>query len=847
MSERTVRSRERPDDASTPSDVALPERAQVEPDAEHAGALDAYDTLTEAMELIAQRTSDVEGLLREIAARFRRVLDFECCALALPDDAQRTYRVLTLLETRASVSRAGEWAVPFEVGAAGRIFGDGERGPIVDTSGAPDPMVGRVGIGSMLLVPMLGAAGLLGVVSLGASRRRYDQRDARRARALAVELALAVGREASKPSKAGSPDLSPLLLEEFPTPIWRAGTDSRCDYFNREWLTFTGRTIEEELGEGWVWGVHRDDVEGCLANYQRAFRQREPFVLEYRLRRWDGAFRWVLDYGRPFRGSDGHFCGYIGSCFDITERKVLQMTAEHRFRDLVEGLDAIVWEADLARYRYTFVSRKVEDVLGYPMDLWLTEGDFWLAHVHPDDRARARAAMEAAVTGAGAPTFEYRALAADGRLVWLEDRVRAGRGEARRARGVTVDTTAKKQAETQLVHAQKMEALGRLSGGVAHDFNNILTFILGRCEFAAKRLPQTDPAHHDLQQIRRAAERAAAVTCQLLAFTRRQPAAPTVLDVSAVVADIAEMLRHLIGEHIELTLELDEQPCWVRAVPAEIEQILVNLVVNARDAMASHGELTIETAHVTAGEVGALGLPDASAGPFVRLAVQDTGEGMDVATCARIFEPYFTTKELGQGAGLGLSNVFGAVKGLGGTVRVDSEVGRGARFEILVPSAPTPVEQPPVGRPPEPSKRLAASPAVGSPRRTILFVEDEPDIRDFAREFLEAEGYHVLAAGDGVEALEVAARYDGTIDVMLTDVQMPRMGGPALARQLLEARPGTRVVYTSGYIGVIRDVDTEAMAGVLFLQKPYTPESMASKVREALDLAPSARETAAPP
>jgi two-component system cell cycle sensor histidine kinase/response regulator CckA len=387
------------------------------------------------------------------------------------------------------------------------------------------------------------------------------------------------------------------------------------------------------------------------------------------------------------------------------------------------------------------------------------------------------------------------------------------------------DLTEQKSLEAQFQQAQKMEAVGQLAGGVAHDFNNLLTVINGYGALVMDRLPAGDPAREMLRQVVAAGDRAAGLTRQLLTFSRKAIIEPKILDLTAVVADVDKMLRRLIGEDIQLTIVSDLDVGAVKADAGQIEQVILNLVVNARDAMPKGGRLTIEARNVVLDETYAKGHPDAQPGQHVLLAVSDTGCGMDERTMARIFEPFFTTKGA-RGTGLGLATVHGIVKQSGGHVAVSSEVGQGTTFKVYLPQV---AQRPTAGKSHHDLKVLPR----GS--ETVLFVEDEDGVRALSRHVLQKVGYTVLEARDGVAALRVAGQHPGRIDLLVTDVVMPRMSGREVAEQLATSRPGAKVLFLSGYTddAVVRHGILEAQ--VAFLQKPFSPASLVIKVREVLD------------
>jgi two-component system cell cycle sensor histidine kinase/response regulator CckA len=403
--------------------------------------------------------------------------------------------------------------------------------------------------------------------------------------------------------------------------------------------------------------------------------------------------------------------------------------------------------------------------------------------------------------------------------------VRDTRGEISHFVSVKRDVSQRRRFEEQLRQSQKMEAVGRLAGGVAHDFNNILGVIMGYAEILKRRIPTADPLQGKVAEILKAADSAAGLTRQLLAFSRKQVLQPRVLDLNLVVADMDKMLRRLIGEDIELKTSLREPLGSVQADPGQIEQVLMNLVVNARDAMPGAGSLLIETAAV---ELDASSLtlhPGARPGPHILLAVSDTGEGMDKETVSRVFEPFFTTKALGKGTGLGLSTVYGIVEQSGGHIEVYSEKGLGTTFKVYLPRIEGTATRARLEAAPRPP--LAVS-------ETILLVEDEPSLRAMIRETLGDGGYSVLEAGTPRQALDVAAAHQGPIDAVLTDVIMPGMSGRELAERLSPLRPKAPVIYMSGYTDDAIGHHGLLDAGTLFLQKPFTANALLWKVNEAL-------------
>ncbi|HTW25351.1 MAG TPA: ATP-binding protein [Candidatus Baltobacteraceae bacterium] len=392
----------------------------------------------------------------------------------------------------------------------------------------------------------------------------------------------------------------------------------------------------------------------------------------------------------------------------------------------------------------------------------------------------------------------------------------------------------RRQLEDQLRQSQKMEALGRLAGGVAHDFNNLLTVIKGHSELIVDRMTAADPVLSSGQQIRKAADRAASLTRQMLAFSRKQALQPKVLNINVLVDDMSKLLKRLMPADIEVEFRADPSLGNVKADAGQLEQVLMNLTVNARDAMPRGGKITIETENAALTPEFARTHPPMELGDYVRLAVIDTGTGMDAATKAHIFEPFFTTKEAGKGTGLGLSTVYGVVKQTGGFIWVDSEPGLGSKFEVYLPRVSDAVEPGTIGR---------AMPACNASQQTVLLVEDEPAVREVACAFLTSANYRVLAAEDGEQAMQIAAR-EAAIDVLITDMMMPRMRGSELARELLRWKPGVKVIYMSGYLEPA-EPDGDAPKDAFFLQKPFSREALVDQVAEALRLPSPASPAAA--
>jgi PAS domain S-box-containing protein len=580
--------------------------------------------------------------------------------------------------------------------------------------------------------------------------------------------------------------------------------------------------------------VPEEDRERLFANIAQAQAGEQPDEIEFRVAHPDGRVRWVLARSGPVRNELGEVYRIAGVALDITERKQAEAALrlnEERFRALVENSgDAVaVLERDGT---ISYLSQSSVRVLGFESRDLLGTNAFAL--LHPDDVAAVRESIQALRDSPGgvvqvASRFRHR----DGEWHYGEGSL-TNRLHDAVVRGVVFnfrDVTSQRQLEEQFRQSQKMEAVGKLAGGVAHDFNNLLTVITSYGQLLMEDLPMGDPRRADLDEIQKAATAAAGLTRQLLAFSRQQVLEPRVLDLNEVVDAAGKMLKRLIGEDIDL-ITVPAADLWVvRADPGQIEQVLLNLAVNARDAMPMGGKLTIETANVDLAGTYIGHHRPVTPGPYVLLAVSDTGSGMDRETQTHIFEPFFTTKEKGKGTGLGLATVYGIVKQSGGFIWFYSEPGQGTTFKIYLPRVEE--ERSVTSAPP------SAPTIQGS--ETILLVEDATPVREVARAVLSRCGYAVVVAGDGRAALEAAARHSGPIHLLVTDVIMPEIGGRQLADRLLELHPGLRVLFVSGYTddAIIRHGILEP--GIAFLQKPFTPESLAAKVREVLDSPPSPR------
>lgn len=739
--------------------------------------------------------------------------------------------------------------------------------------------------------------------------------------------------------------------------VWTSGLDMKCDYFNRPWLEFTGRKLEQEMGDGWITGVHPDDAEECGSTYRKAFEGREKFSMTYRLRRHDGAYRWVVDEGTPRYDAGGQFIGYIGHCLDITdelEAREIAQKSEEKFRLLVESAPVGIFIQTERRFSYLnpnalrmFGAESEDRLIGTPiLDRFhpdyhktvnerihelndkkhdvpniqemclMVDGEPFFVEVSAvpinfdgkdgalvffnDISARKRAEalleeerlklvsmtnmlntlldsipdgillldregrIEWANTAARNLVADGRRLAEGGNcssflfgsdepcdecpLEGVFDRgeqvnwerlldngsswdirivpIADATGSYHRAIEIIRDVTKQRKTEEQLRQSQKMESVGRLAGGVAHDFNNLITAIIGNCEMAMMDLAEGDAVREYLRDIRKAGENASGLTRQLLAFSRRQVLQPEVMSLNQVIEENRRMLSRLMRENISYEEKLESGLCPIEADKSQVEQVLMNLVINASDAMPDGGRLIIETfgTDITPGQIAAQG--EMEPGRYAVLAVSDTGIGMSESTMKQIFEPFFTTKDKEKGTGLGLSTVYGIVNQSRGYISVYSEIGKGSTFKVYLRC----VDKQVVAETGRQTEALSGN-------ERILLVENDVGVRTIIAKQLRQFGYKVTEALDGEEGLRIFKVDADGFDLILTDVVMPRLGGRQMAEEAAKLRPGQKVLYMSGYTenSIVHNGVLEA--GVQFIGKPFTAEGLARKVRSVLDWA----------
>jgi PAS domain S-box-containing protein len=580
------------------------------------------------------------------------------------------------------------------------------------------------------------------------------------------------------------------------------------------------------VGDEIVTHIHPDDRERAVASVAGTVEHDLPHDLQYRAVRPDGEVRFLHSQGVVVRGQDGTALRFFGTVQDITDRRrAEQAMAEslNLLNAVIEGTDDAVFVKDVEG-RYLMVNSAAARNIGKPPAevVGRMDATVWASA----DVAAAIAQQDRLVMADGiSKTFELVSSFGEGprTLLTRKSAIRDSTGQVIGLIGIARDVTEQKALEEQFRQSQKMEAVGRLAGGVAHDFNNLLTVIHGFTRLVFDRLPAADEGREALTEVIKAAERAANLTRQLLAFSRKQRLLPQTVDVNSLLGDLLRLLRRLIGEDIEFGLTLYTAAAFAEVDPGQFEQAIINLVVNARDAMPHGGRLVIETSVV---DVERVKNADAPPGRYVRISVRDSGVGMDDTTQARIFEPFFTTKGPGRGTGLGLAMVYGFVKQSGGFVDVRSTPGVGTAIEIHLPIASPTVMAAGV------TEAKPVSAPTGS--ETILIVEDEAAVRSFARAVLESSGYTVLVAPDGEEGLARASAHEGRLDLVLTDIVMPKLGGRQMAETLRRTRPDVKLLFMSGYTDQPVPSGAGGTSGV-FLQKPFVALDLARKVRRVLD------------
>jgi len=612
--------------------------------------------------------------------------------------------------------------------------------------------------------------------------------------------------------------------------------DRRIILYNRQYLKMFGITADD-VERGGVDGLietlspQLEDLEAALLKSHAIWSDPSSEVFDV-LRFKDG--RIYQRYISPHR-VNSQIVGRVASFRDIGE-SVRAAEAIEQHRAFLEKAQEVAhigsWVAELDNTDALGWSAETHRIFGVPLGQFTGTSQAFFAYVHEEDREAVRRAAETAQAGAAAYDIEHRIVRGDGSVRWVQEKadvLRDANGKATRMVGTVQDITDRRQLEDQLRQSQKMEAIGRLAGGIAHDLNNALTAIAGYAELALGEVPAGHAARADVEEIRKAAERAGSVTRQLLAFSRKQLLEPRVFNLNETVVNIARLLTRLLGPDVHVETKLAASLPEVVGDPGQVEQAIINLAVNARDAMPSGGRLTLTTSTDHIDEPFARRHLPMTPGRYVALRVADTGHGMTRETQARVFEPFFTTKEVGKGTGLGLSMVYGTLKQIGGFIFVDSELDRGTTFRLYFPPVAA------VAAVPRPEN--AAAPAPISDRKgheTLMVVEDEEAVRNLVASALRHDGYLLLLARSAEEALKLDEGHPGPIDLLLTDAIMPGKSGIELATAMVARRPGLPVISMSGYTE--ETLSTGPLEKpISLLQKPFTPRELRRRIRDVLD------------
>ena len=667
------------------------------------------------------------------------------------------------------------------------------------------------------------------------------------------------------------------LADTAPVFIWMSDRDGRCVFVNKPWLDFSGRTLEQDLGLGWAESLHPEDRDRGLAEQARAVANREYFRTEYRMRRADGQYRWMLDTGTPRYDSEGRFDGYLGSCLDVTDarqdREALRMARDElalrvaeRTAELSETNKALRLEieertrveealreseqhyqvlADLSpvgifrtddRGRCLYVNDRTCEIAGMTAEE-VRQGR-WDLTFHPEDKDRVADEWRKVLRGEKPSNMEQRFLHRDGTTVWALVHFAAERGpsgEITGCIGTVADITDRKRAEeanrkleAQVQHAQRLQSLGILAGGLAHDFNNLLTVILGNARMAVMELPAESPAVDNLAEIETASSRAAELTSQMLAYSGKGQFTLQAVNLSRLTEEIANLLQTVIPKKTVIQYDLPPALPTIEADPAQVRQIVMNLITNAAEAIGERsGVIKVGTGIVDADRayLSASYFDDhLPAGRYVYLEVSDTGCGMDPETQSKIFDPFFTTKFTGRG--LGLAAVLGIVRAHHGALKVTSQPGLGSTFRLLFPNS---------DKTEEVRTEAPASTRIWRDRGTILVIDDEPGVRNLARMILEKSGFTVLTAGDGADGIQVFRRYVREVSAIILDLTMPAMNGEEALAELRRIRGGVPIVLCSGYgeQEVANRFAGKGLAGIL--KKPYEPAALVETLERVLN------------
>jgi PAS domain S-box-containing protein len=611
------------------------------------------------------------------------------------------------------------------------------------------------------------------------------------------------------------------LADELPMLVWIQNAAGEVEWGNRACIEFMGMPLEEMDGRQWLARLHPEDLGRFAAARERALATGDPLEVEYRVRDADNEYRWMTSSARPLLDAKGNIIQWLGVSIDIDDRRREATLLDNLFSTAPIGF--AFFDSDFRMIRANEMiaamgSRPAAELIGRS-----------IAEINPDFWSASEPALRRALVGEDVVNVEREANAPDGPHTFLLSYYPTRQdGDVIGVGVIAIDVTGPKAAADrenklaeELGRARQLEGVGQLAGGIAHDFNNILGVIINCATFADESLEEDSQAHRDIGEIRQAAERAAGLIKQLLVFSQREVVVPEVLDLGSLAGGLENLLDRALGEHVELTMNFAPDLWRVEADPGQLEQILVNLAVNARDAMPEGGRVLIEGANVELGDEYLSAHPKAEAGNYVRLTVSDTGAGMSKDVLERAFEPFFTTKA-DKGTGLGLASVYGIVTGMKGRIDIYSEIGIGTTFKIhLLPTSARPAAQ-----------VTAAKAPRGGAGEVVLLVEDEPDVRRMTERILDIGGYAVLSAATPEEALGFCKDPDQAIDLLLTDIVMPGVLGTQLADQVRAICPELRVIFMSGYTQGVIDTEALSHSSAVFIEKPFNVESLLRVVGE---------------
>jgi len=785
-----------------------------------------------SIETMAQRTMDVVGYVMPQARSAIMLADatgeslYHCASLKLTEDFRHAID-----------------GVPVREGAGVCGSAAFRCAPVISRDALNDPLCApyaellrRHGIASAWSVPIIGSSGTaLGTfVVYHTDSSEPGEDDLALLGRLAELLSLAFERARKSEALVESEQNFRQLAETIDEVFWIASPDhAQVFYVSPAYQRVWGFEPDELYRNPRQWFDSLLDEDKILINFDPSTIGSNPSGIEYRIRRSDGVVRWILDRSFPLYSESGDLVRVVGLAKDITDHKADELRvreSEERFRLVAMATNDVIWDWDLVRST-TWWNDGLFHRFGYRPEEVQPGPESWTARIHPDDVARVEREIHQVIESTESQwAAEYRFIKADGTIAQVVDRGFVMRDKDRRATrmvGSMIDVTAERRLEEQVRQSQRLDAIGQLTGGVAHDFNNLLTVILGNADFLVEALGSHSENRKMAETMRKAAERGASLTNRLLSFARRQPLAPQTIDVNQLIDSMDDLLRRTLGAHIDIKVAKRDDLWPALADPSQLENAVLNLCVNARDAMPEGGRLTIETTNFDSDLGNATHVDDMVPGQYVMIAVSDTGIGMDTETMVRAFEPFFTTKEVGQGSGLGLSMVYGFAKQSRGQVKLYSEKGIGTTIKIYLPRADVALS---VVASPERKPKMSFR-----GRGRILVVEDDALVREYTTVQLERLGYEVVAVESGPEALRLLES-DRNFDLLLTDIVMPGgMNGHQLVQAIRRTGLDLPTLYTSGYAEHAIVHAGRLEPGAELLSKPYRGEELAQKVSKMLD------------